>query len=50
MGIRVSTLANLEEKHIDLSDKLLRLNGDILKSRETLLLPFDDVLTRMQTF
>ncbi len=46
-GIRVSTLANLEEKHIDLSDKLLRLNGDILKSRESLLLPFDDVLTRM---
>ncbi|POD87679.1 Site-specific recombinase XerD [Bacillus subtilis] len=46
-GIRVSTLANLEENHIDLSDKLLRLNGDILKSRESLLLPFDDVLTRM---
>ncbi len=45
-GIRVSTLANLEEKHIDLSDKLLRLNGDILKNRESILLPFDDVLTR----
>ncbi|MDO3662034.1 tyrosine-type recombinase/integrase [Bacillus sp. C28GYM-DRY-1] len=46
-GIRVSTLANLEEKHIDLSDKLLRLNGDILKNRESILLPFDDILTRM---
>lgn len=46
-GIRVSTLANLEEKHIDLSDKLLRLNGDILKNRESLLLPFDNVLGRM---
>ncbi|MDP8526096.1 tyrosine-type recombinase/integrase [Bacillus subtilis] len=46
-GLRVSTLANLEEKHIDLSERLLRLNGDVLKNRESLLLPFDDVLARM---
>lgn len=46
-GIRVNTVAHLENKHVDLAEKLLRLDGEIMKNRQDLLLPFDDTLARM---
>ncbi|MDQ0174464.1 tyrosine-type recombinase/integrase [Bacillus chungangensis] len=48
-GIRIKTIAQLENKHIDFEEKLLRLDGAIMKNHEQLLLPFDDVLHRLLT-
>lgn len=46
-GIRLSTLSLLEERHIDLQNKLLRLDGAILKNRKVILLPFDNRLQKI---
>jgi site-specific recombinase XerD len=46
-GIRLSTVTKLENKHIDFENKLLKLDGSIMKNRDQLLLPFDDVLFRL---
>lgn len=46
-GIRVNTIVHLENRHIDLQDKLLRLDGAIMKNHDQLLLPFDDALHRL---
>lgn len=43
-GLRMSTLMQLEEKHIDFENKLLLLTGDIMKNHDVLKLPFDDEL------
>lgn len=43
-GLRMRSLALLEEKHIDFERKLLVLDGEIMKNHEDLLLPFDDEL------
>lgn len=43
-GIRVATLIQLEEKHIDFETNTLNLTGDIMKNHEILKLPFDDML------
>ena len=41
-GIRITTLGLLEEKHIDFSNQMLVLTGDIMKSHKALKLPLDD--------
>jgi site-specific recombinase XerD len=46
-GIRINTVVLLENKHIDFANKLLRLDGAIMKNHEQLLLPFDDTLNRL---
>jgi len=43
-GIRMNTLIQLEEKHIDFETNSLLLTGDIMKNHEVLKLPFDDEL------
>ncbi|WP_041107149.1 tyrosine-type recombinase/integrase [Bacillus safensis] len=46
-GIRISTLAKLEEAHIDFSTNTLNLDGDILKNRQPIILPFDEIMNRL---
>ncbi|MEH7521664.1 tyrosine-type recombinase/integrase [Bacillus sp. JJ1503] len=46
-GIRINTIVLLENKHIDFGEKLLRLDGAIMKNHEQLLLPFDETLYRL---
>ncbi len=48
-GIRINTIVHLENKHIDFSAKLLRLDGAIMKNHEQFLLPFDDTLNKLLT-
>jgi len=43
-GLRMSTLIQLEEKHIDFDNRMLIIEGDIMKGRDVLKLPFDDEL------
>ncbi len=43
-GIRMNTLIQLEEKHIDFKTNSLLLTGDIMKNHDILKLPFDDEL------
>ncbi|MFX3624012.1 MAG: tyrosine-type recombinase/integrase [Ectobacillus sp.] len=46
-GIRVGTLAQLENKHVDLDEKMLKIDGGIIKNHNSIYLPFDDVLSRL---
>lgn len=46
-GIRVNTLARIENKHIDFHENLLRLDGEIMKNHQPLLLPIDGALHRL---
>lgn len=46
-GIRISTLVQLEERHIDLKTNLLLLEGSIMKNHQQIKLPFDDYLKRL---
>ncbi|MDA1808898.1 site-specific integrase [Bacillus sp. HSTU-bmb18] len=46
-GIRVGTLSQLEHKHVNLENKVLRIDGGIIKNHESIHLPFDDVLARV---
>jgi integrase/recombinase XerD len=48
-GIRVGTLARLENKHINFETNLLKIDGGIIKNHESIFLPFDDVLARLLT-
>ncbi|MER2008973.1 MAG: site-specific integrase [Psychrobacillus sp.] len=43
-GIRINTLGQLEEHHIDLENKLFILDGSILKNHQILKLPIDGQL------
>ena len=43
-GIRINTLASLKEEHINFSEKMLVLSGDIMKNHRVLKLPLDDEL------
>lgn len=43
-GIRMNTLIQLEEKHIDFKTNSLILTGDIMKNHDVLKLPLDDEL------
>lgn len=46
-GLRVSTVAQLESKHIDLPQKLLKIGGGLLKNHQQMFLPISDDLARM---
>ncbi|MDI7740559.1 site-specific integrase [Lysinibacillus fusiformis] len=46
-GIRINTLGQLEERHIDFENKLLILDGSILKNHQVLKLPIDEQLIRL---
>lgn len=48
-GIRVSTLAKLENKHLDIFSKTLKIDGGIVKNHQQLHLPIDDDLARLLT-
>ncbi|MGE6609359.1 tyrosine-type recombinase/integrase [Peribacillus sp. NPDC076916] len=48
-GIRVGTLALLENKHVDLNAKLLKIDGGIIKNHQQILLPIDGDLIRLLT-
>lgn len=46
-GIRITTLGELRERHIDLDSKTIDMDGAVLKNRDTLKLPIDDRLADM---
>lgn len=46
-GLRVGTVAKLEEKHVDLDEKMLKIDGGILKNHQRLFLPISDQLATM---
>ncbi|WP_437131619.1 tyrosine-type recombinase/integrase [Bacillus atrophaeus] len=46
-GIRINTLTQLEERHIDFNNNVLNLEGSIMKNHQQIKLPFDDVLKRL---
>jgi len=46
-GIRLATLSSLEERHVDLENRLLRIDGALLKNRKVILLPFDGRLQKL---
>lgn len=46
-GIRINTLVHLENRHIDLENNLLKIDGTIVKNHDQLLLPIDDNLNRL---
>ena len=43
-GIPVGTLAKLENKHVNLEAKLMKIDGGIIKNHQSIYLPFDDIL------
>lgn len=43
-GVRINTLGQLQEHHIDFDNKLLSMDGTILKNHKVLKLPIDDEL------
>jgi integrase len=46
-GVRINTLGQLQERHIDFGSKLLCMDGTILKNHKVLKLPIDDELTQL---
>ena len=46
-GIRLATLSALEERHVDIENRLLRIEGALLKNRKVILLPFDGRLQKI---
>lgn len=46
-GIRINTLSQLEEKYIDFKNKVLNLEGSIMKNHQQIKLPFDDFLKKL---
>lgn len=46
-GIRINTLGQLEEKHIDFNNKVMNIDGAILKNHQFLKLPLDNQLLRL---
>ncbi|MEH7236239.1 tyrosine-type recombinase/integrase [Bacillus sp. JJ1562] len=46
-GIRINTLTQLEERHIDFNNDVLNLEGSIMKNHQQIKLPFDDLLKRL---
>ena len=46
-GIRINTLGQLSERHIDWGNKVLVLDGAILKNHQVLKLPIDDQLVSL---
>lgn len=46
-GIRINTLVQLEERHIDFNNNVLNLEGSIMKNHQQIKLPFDDFLKKL---
>ncbi|WP_429717686.1 tyrosine-type recombinase/integrase [Bacillus rhizoplanae] len=46
-GIRINTLVQLEERHIDFRNNVLNLEGSIMKNHQQIKLPFDDFLKKL---
>lgn len=46
-GIRIRTLGELRERHIDFDNKMLNLEGAVLKNHDYLKLPIDEQLAEM---
>ncbi|WP_404467238.1 tyrosine-type recombinase/integrase [Planococcus rifietoensis] len=46
-GIRINTLGQLEERHIDFTNRTLNLDGSILKNHKLLQLPIDEVMANL---
>lgn len=46
-GIRLNTLTQLEEKHIDTKESILNLDGSIMKNHQQVKVPFDDTLNKL---
>lgn len=46
-GIRINTLTQLEERHIDFNNNLLNLEGRIMKNHQQIKLPIDDLLKKL---
>lgn len=48
-GIRVGTITQITEDHIDFEAGVFRIPGAVVKNHEELLLPFDDILAHLLT-
>jgi len=46
-GLRIKTLSNLKESHVNLHTKELDITGDIMKNHKPLMLPLSDSLANM---
>lgn len=46
-GIRINTLGQLEERHIDFGNMILNLDGSILKNHKMLQLPIDEQMAHL---
>lgn len=46
-GIRINTLSQLEERHIDFNNNVLNLEGSIMKNHQQIKIPFGDTLKRL---
>lgn len=46
-GIRINTLSQLQERHIDFNNNILNLEGSIMKNHQQIKLPFDDLLKKL---
>lgn len=46
-GLRLGSVSVLEERHIDLETRTIRLEGALLKNRESIVLPFDERLGKL---
>lgn len=46
-GLRIGTVSLLENRHVDLEAKLLRIDGDIVKNHQQIHLPLSDELTQI---
>ncbi|QKE10835.1 site-specific integrase (plasmid) [Bacillus cereus] len=46
-GIRINTVVQLEERHIDFRNNVLNLEGSIMKKHQQIKLPFDDLLKKL---
>ncbi|KGA98124.1 integrase [Alkalihalobacillus alcalophilus ATCC 27647 = CGMCC 1.3604] len=46
-GVRINTLGQLQEKHVDFDNKLLCMDGTVLKNHKLLKLPVDDELLHL---
>ena len=46
-GVRINTLEQIEEKHIDIDNRMFTLDGSILKNHKLLRLPINENLTQL---
>ncbi|SOC02843.1 site-specific recombinase XerD [Ureibacillus xyleni] len=46
-GIRINTLVQLEERHIDFKNNVLNLEGSLMKNHQQIKLPFDEMLKKL---